>query len=522
MLYLFSMPIRAEILGEYNAKRLCADKGTICHAPESSLYFGRDGAVSACCYSRNAALGCYPDQSIDEIWNGAVAESMRASMRRNELPGGCDLCADQLHAGNFSGLLARQFDEQSPVNLTSRIKSFLHIGAAPKRYPARLEFELSNKCNLECTMCSGFFSSSIRANRENLPALPRSYDSRFVKQLLPYLPHLTHAKFLGGEPFLIDIYYEIWDRLMELNPGCKVSITTNGTVYTEKVKRVLRNLNCEIVVSIDSVVKATYESIRRNAKMERTLANFEAFAEFNRHKKLSLSIAICPMISNAAELPGLVEFASERGARVFFNTVVFPASHSIKALHADRQREILGQLREVRREPRSAVDKWNLDALEGCCRQIEFWIEEQESKITVITPFVKRCAELLASDTLPAKCHVVLKDLMNDVQHGQKDLLVHIEGGNPVEKLKEYFRALWYLGSVLQSEGMLPGTHFDPEQERLLLAQVSEKIGPAHAQKIYAEIRRFPKILLGLIGTTLASKLGDMLDAHLARPALRD
>jgi MoaA/NifB/PqqE/SkfB family radical SAM enzyme len=518
-LYLFSMPIQSEILADYNAKRLCADKGTICHAPETSMYFGRDGAVSACCYSRNGALGSYPEQSIDEIWSGAVAESMRASLRRNELPGGCELCADQLNAGNFTGLLARQFDEQARAASTSRFKYFLRRGPTPKRYPLRLEFELSNKCNLECAMCSGFYSSSIRAHREHLPALPQSYDSRFVKQLLPYLPHLTHAKFLGGEPFLIHIYYEIWDRLAELNPSCKVSITTNGTVYTQKVKRVLQKLNCEIIVSIDSIVKPTYEGIRRNATMERTLANFEAFADFNRRKKLSLSIAICPMISNAAELPGLVEFASERGARVFFNTVVFPASHSIKALPADRQREILGQIRKGRREPCHALDKWNLAALDDFCRQIEFWIGEHESKIAVMTPFQQRCAELLASDTLPAECHVVLKDLLSDVQGRQKDSLAHSEGGNPVETLKQYFRALWYLGSMLQSEGMLPGTHFDPEQERLLLDQVSEKIGPAHARKIYAEIRRFPKILLGLIGTTLACKLGDMLDTHLARPA---
>ena len=484
------------------------------------MYFGRDGAVSACCYSRNGALGRYPEQSIDEIWNGAVRASMRVSMRRNELPGGCELCADQLHAGNFTGLLARQFDVESPATLTGRLKHLVHFGITPKRYPVRLEFELSNKCNLECTMCSGFFSSSIRAHREKLPALPQSYDGRFLEQLLPYLPRLTHAKFLGGEPFVIDIYYEIWDRLMAVNPRCKVSITTNGTVYTKKVRRVLERLNCEIIVSIDSVVKPTYESIRRNATLERTLANFEAFAAFNRRKKAGLWIAICPMVSNAAELPGLVEFASTRGARIFFNTVVFPASHSIKALHPDRQREILGQIRAGWRESCGAVDKWNLDALEDFCRQIGYWIQEQEQepKSAVRSPFLKRCAEMLASETLPGKYHGVLKDLMNDVQDRQKDLLARHEYENPVEELKEYFRALWYLGSVLEGEGMLPGTHFDPEQERLLLAQVSEKIGPDHARKIYAEIRRFPKILLGLIGTTLASKLGDMLDAHLARP----
>jgi MoaA/NifB/PqqE/SkfB family radical SAM enzyme len=516
------MTLAAEILREYNTKRTCADKGTICHAPESSMYFGRDGAVSACCYSRNGALGRYPDQSIDEIWNGAQAEAMRSALRHGELPGGCELCADQLYAGNFTGLLARQFDEQSPVTFISRVKSLLHAGATPKRYPRRLEFELSNKCNLECAMCSGFFSSSIRANRENLPPLPQSYDSSFVEQLLPYLPGLTHAKFLGGEPFLIDIYYEIWDRLIELNPSCKVSITTNGTVYTEKVKRVLEKLNCEIIVSIDSVVKPTYESIRRNATMERTLANFDVFADINRRKGMPLTIAVCPMVSNAAELPGLVEFGSERGAHVFFNTVVFPASHSIKALPADRQREVLEQIRKGRREPRGAFGTKNIEALEDFCRQIEFWIGEQEvsdrEQIASVTPFLRRCAELLALDTLPAGCRLLLRDLMNDSRTPQGDSLVQVEAGSPVEKLSGYFRALWYVGSLLEGEGMLPNTHFDPDQERLFLAQVSGEMAQDQAQKIYLEIRRFPKIVLGLVGTTSASKLGDMLDAHLARP----
>ena len=483
------------------------------------MYFGRDGAVSACCYSRNGAMGRYPEQSVDEIWNGALAKSMRAALRRNELPGGCELCADQLHAGNFTGLLARQFDEQSPVTLGSRVKSLLRSGVTPKRYPRRLEFELSNKCNLECAMCSGFFSSSIRANRENLPALPQSYDSKFVQQLLPYLPGLTHTKFLGGEPFLIDIYYEIWDRLIELNPHCRVTITTNGTVYTEKVKRVLERLNCEIIVSIDSVIKPTYESIRRNATMERTLANFEIFAGFNRRKAMVLTIAVCPMVSNAAELPGLVEFASDRGAYVYFNTVVFPASHSIKALPVDRQRKILGQIRNGRRDPRGALDKRNLEALEDFCRQIEFWIGEQERKIIAMTAFQQRCAELLASQSIPAGCSSLLRDLIDDTGDPPGDSLVHVEEANPIELLKGYFRALWYVGSVLEREGMLPNTHFDPEQERLFLAHLNEAITLAHARKIYPEIRRFPKITLGLVGTTSASRLVDMMFAHIAPPA---
>ena len=46
--------------------------------------------------------------------------------------------------------------------------------------PMRLEFNIHNACNLQCVMCHGLASSSIRAHREGLPALANPYDETFV------------------------------------------------------------------------------------------------------------------------------------------------------------------------------------------------------------------------------------------------------------------------------------------------------------------------------------------------------
>src|SRR6516165_2633947 len=105
------MAIPIEALQAYNAVRQCPDKRSICHAPSYSMYFGRGGYVSACCYSRtNDPLGRYPDQTISEIWFGKGAQDMRRRMLGDTLPAGCDICAEQLIARNFSGLLAKGFD----------------------------------------------------------------------------------------------------------------------------------------------------------------------------------------------------------------------------------------------------------------------------------------------------------------------------------------------------------------------------------------------------------------------------
>lgn len=508
------MAVDLEVLQAYNAARQCVDKGAICHAPESSMYFGRDGLVSACCYSRSSACGRYPDQTIEEIWTGAQAQSMRAAMRRNELPRGCELCADQFHARNFTGFLAHQFDQNArpPANpgLLSRAGALLQ----PRKfrlYPVRLEFELSNKCNLECSMCSGFFSSSIRANREKLPPLQQTYDKALVRQLIPFLPHLTQAKFLGGEPFLVDLYYEIWDHLIELNPKCTVSITTNGTVYTEKVKRVLDKLNCEIVVSLDSVTKATYESIRKNATLERTIGNLESFSAINRLKNKPLTLAICPMTSNWREIPELVSFANERGMRVFFNTVVFPAAYSLKASPRSMQREIAELYRSSLPGPRTEIESANRDVLEGFCRQIEYWMGEGAAAAR--PPEDQKCAELLVSHGGSAAVRAVLSDLAGNEMETIEPPLVHIQAADPVELLKAHHRAIWEVGRMLQSSGFLADLCFDPRELEEFLP-CFDGMSPQEARQIHLEMRRFPKETLRFCGTLPARKLIELLESY--------
>jgi MoaA/NifB/PqqE/SkfB family radical SAM enzyme len=506
-----------DVLRDYNANRQCVDKGTICHAPERSMYFGRDGQVSACCYSRMAPLGRYPEQSIESIWTGAEANAMRAALRKNELPAGCNLCADVLSAGNYSGLLASGFDVLArPLPASGPIARFTALlpPKKAKRYPAQLEFELSNTCNLECAMCSGFWSSTIRAKREKLPPLPQFYDGAFVEQLVPFLPHLKRAKFLGGEPFLIDIYYEIWERLIELNPSCDVSITTNATVYTSKVKRILEKLNCRITVSLDSVNRHTYETIRKNAKFERTLNHLEAFCEVNRLKQKGLTIAVCPLISNCREIPEVVSFANDRGILVFFNTVEFPADQSIKSLPHHAHADLLQYYRTSLPAPRNETEIANRAALEGLCRQIEFWMKKGKDHSIL----ERRCAQWLDSGEESGGVADLLCDLAGN-NASPVNPLRPIGSVEPLQDLRAYVQAIWKVGGRLQSEGLLSNTCFDCEDLRIFLSYLDAKADRNQARRIYKEMRRFPETILNFSGTLPAHKLIELMETHFALSA---
>lgn len=63
------------IINKYNAQRTLSIQHKLCHAPFQSLYFGRDGNVTACCYNRNVILGSYPKQSLLDIWQEKLSKN---------------------------------------------------------------------------------------------------------------------------------------------------------------------------------------------------------------------------------------------------------------------------------------------------------------------------------------------------------------------------------------------------------------------------------------------------------------
>ena len=337
-----------------------------CQAPSVNLNFSRDGSVTACCYNRKFRLGSYPASTIQQIWDGAPIQELRSLLNRSDLSKGCDLCREQLEAGNFAGVRARFFD---PVWFTERASQEEEI-----LHPKMLEFELANTCNLECTMCSGHFSSRIRRNREGLPPLPMVYDDAFVEQLRPFLARLEWAKFLGGEPFLIPLYYRIWDLISAVNPKIRSVITTNGTVLNDRIKDVLATLRPSLVLSVDSLKRETYEEIRRPARFDRLTENLAFFITFARRHDLRLDFAVCPLRANWRELPALVSFCNVNELPIFFNTVVWPPELALKTLPSEELKTIvaeLGQSRMVSGSPRQS--EANRQAFSELLSQLAAW-----------------------------------------------------------------------------------------------------------------------------------------------------
>lgn len=401
------MKLSEKAIAEYAASRSGTHKSIVCHAPFVSLNFEQNGNVRACCYNTKHLLGKWPEQRIADIWRSKEAQQLRDWIWQDELGGGCSECGSMIVAGNHHGVRAKYYDEYAPAGIGSTVKYLRHRMTGNIGYPRVMEFELSNRCNLECVMCNGYFSSSIRKNREKLPTLDSPYDDRFVDELEEFLPHLTDAKFLGGEPFMIDIYLSIWERIRKVNPNMRIHITTNGTFLTDRVKKLLEGLRAGIILSIDSVNRETYQKIRVNGDFDRVMAHLEYLRDYTRRKNTFLSMAACPITLNWHEMPDMLQFCIERDIALYFNAVFTPVELSLREQPVEEQERIIAFLKEnpapsERGRSRSAHNL-SIRAYNDFVRLLEGWIAERKALLAEKETKVARARVNVAQDVPKAK-----------------------------------------------------------------------------------------------------------------------
>jgi Flp pilus assembly protein TadD len=199
-------------------------------------------------------------------------------------------------------------------------------------WPKIIEFAGSNNCNFECIMCNGELSSSIRANREGLPPLPKVYSDQFFEDLRPFLPHLKQAKFLGGEPFLAQECFRIWDMMLEGGSKTQCHVTTNASQYNSRVERVLEALPVSLSVSVDGATKDTVEKIRVNSNHDELIRNLHRFREYTKRRGTWMGISHCLMRANWHEFGDVLLLADSLECEVFVNTVLTPEHCSLFTL----------------------------------------------------------------------------------------------------------------------------------------------------------------------------------------------
>jgi molybdenum cofactor biosynthesis enzyme MoaA len=297
-----------------------------CLAPFNSLFFSMTGKVYFCLANRKALLGTYPEQSVEELISGPITAELRRKFVKDRFVDGCEDC--RRHLDNNT-------DSAAFINF--------HKGYLPQKdyMPRYIDFELDNRCNLNCVMCSPYFSSTVPYSDGSHSAYRTPYDDAFFNSFDRMAPQLQKIHFRGGEPFLIKRYHDFWSRLVKIKPSLRIGLTTNGTVLTPQHKQVLQGGSFDVNISLDTLQEDTYHKIRVGAQYAKYKENLDYLVDLYEQKTINLSACMCLMSYNWREFPALFRFCNEHDIVVYINYVEMPEYLSLKSRSRDEITHII-------------------------------------------------------------------------------------------------------------------------------------------------------------------------------------
>jgi len=285
-----------------------------CRAPFTSLHVDQFGDVRPCCQS-SRILGNVGTDTLTEIWQGDSIGELRDAMQVDDLSLGCEHCEWAGRHGREATYAVRFDRDRLP---------------APDAGPVRLELAPSNACNLQCAMCNGDWSSSIRLHREKRPALPRPFGDRQLAEVQALADGLDELHLFGGEPLLMPEALRLLDIAAASDTRCV--ITTNGTVLTPRVETLLDRPGVDLVVSVDGTSPEVYEAIRCGASWSVLQEHLERFSEIAARHGNTVDLAHCLMTANWREFPDHLAWAAGRDLEVYVNDVLSPIEMSLHHL----------------------------------------------------------------------------------------------------------------------------------------------------------------------------------------------
>jgi MoaA/NifB/PqqE/SkfB family radical SAM enzyme len=354
---------------DFQMKRRYGPLRHFCYAPYTSMFFSLHGKISPCYATYNERSDIYPNIHLHESWFRGSFARIRDEHTHFRFNESCSFCFDLYKNKAYGSLLQQKYE---------------HYAFSKSKYPAIIEFELSNRCNLECIMCDTNLSSSIRKKSNYEDQLPEIYNESFINELREFIPYLKKAEFTGGDPFLIEIYYKIWDLIIEYNPKCDILITTNANTMNARIERLMaKTQKLHFNVSIDALNKEKYEKIRKNGHLETALKNIDIFNLYSKKHKTSINLLVCPMTVNCYEIPELINFGNDKNIGVFFHTVVKPQELSLKYQTVEFLEKLIAYLRNFRFLCKTANEKTNSEKYNNLILLIESWKNEKNQTLDI-------------------------------------------------------------------------------------------------------------------------------------------
>ena len=173
-------------------------------------------------------------------------------------------------------------------------------------YPTTISLELTNKCNLKCTMCPREHKFGRELEYGNM-------DTNLAKKIIDEIyPYVVSVGLTGlGETLFANNLEEVAKYIKNKKKSIVIFISTNANIpdFIEKASKVLPYIDT-IQISIDGT-SDTYESIRVGGRFESFEHNIRQLVPLAKKHHVDVMFNMVVSKENYEEMPLVIEFAAK-------------------------------------------------------------------------------------------------------------------------------------------------------------------------------------------------------------------
>lgn len=191
-------------------------KNPYCIAPWTALYVQHDGSVFPCCHwTRFDSLGNLHESSFKDIWNSEKTKKLRLEMLQGESPANCVDCRFYESIGEKSLRLNYKESQNKYLNRAAESDSTGHFEKLSLIY---LSVGIGVQCQLQCRTCGPTDSSSWQNEEQQklkYGSITQEIPKTYLKNLIANSNELERLLFVGGEPIINLLHYEILELVLK-------------------------------------------------------------------------------------------------------------------------------------------------------------------------------------------------------------------------------------------------------------------------------------------------------------------
>ena len=199
-------------------KELLFESDSFCMIPWTSIMIDPSSIVKPCCYS-SEILGDCSKNSLEQIWNSDTIKQLRKNMLSGKKSDSCKSCYinEELGQDTLRKSINRRF-----INQVAKIKCTEDDGFLKNYSLNYVDARFNNLCNLSCRSCGPWASSSWHQPALAIGQIDKSVKALQVAgknthdifdQLVQHIDSIERIYFAGGEPMMIDQFYQIVEEL---------------------------------------------------------------------------------------------------------------------------------------------------------------------------------------------------------------------------------------------------------------------------------------------------------------------